>query len=103
LAKLRIAQGYGVVDSATVDLVQVEKYQAEPDPTVWTFPIEPMDEDDEFASSSDDGFPETRTRGVSLKQAVALIPFGGGFSHTREKVRLIELRTNDSVLNLLNR
>lgn len=89
LAKLKIARGYGVVDSATVDLVQVEKYQAEPDPTVWTFPVEPMNNDDDFASGSDDGFPERTTRGVSVKQAVALTPFGGGLSsRTREKVRL---------------
>jgi hypothetical protein len=89
LAKLRIARGYGVVDSATVDLIQVEKYQAEPDPTVWTFPIEQMNEDDDMASGSDDGFPETRTTGVSLKQAVALTPFGNHAvsSRCREKVR----------------
>lgn len=80
-----------MVDSATVDLIQVEKYQAEPDPTVWTFPIEQMseDDDDDIASGSDDGFPETRTTGVSLKQAVALGPFGNHAlsSHCREKVR----------------
>jgi hypothetical protein len=88
LAKLRIAKGYGVVDSAIVDLIQVEKYQAEPDPTVWTFPIEQVSEDDDIASGSDDGFPETRTTGVSLKQAVALTPFGNPAltSHCREKV-----------------
>jgi hypothetical protein len=91
LAKLKIARGYGVVNSATVDLVQVEKYQAEPDPTVWTFPIEPMNDEDDFASGSDDGFPERRIRGVHVKQAVALAPFGGGLSaRTCEKVRLTE-------------
>jgi hypothetical protein len=86
LAKLNIAKGYGVVNSATVDLLQVEKYQAEPDPTVWTFPIEQLTEDDDVASGSDDGFPETRTTGVRLKNAVALSPLGGLSCHTREKV-----------------
>ena len=88
LAKLRIAQGYGTVDSATVDLVQVEKYQAAPDPTVWTYPIRSqISEDDDTASGSDDGFPETRTTGVSLKQGVALSPVGGSVeTHCREKV-----------------
>jgi Arrestin (or S-antigen), N-terminal domain len=106
LAKLRIAKGYGAVDSATVDLVQVEKYQAEPDPTVWTFPIEQMTDEEEGASGSDDGFPETRTTGVRLKQAAALAPFGTGLnSHCREKVRLRiqELYSNNSGLNLSNR
>ena len=74
LAKLRIARGYGVVDSATVDLIQVEKYQAEPDPTVWTFPIEQMNEDDDMASGSDDGFPETRTTGVIFETSCCFDP-----------------------------
>lgn len=89
LAKLRIAKGYGVVKSASVDLVQAEKYQTEPDPTVWTFPVERMGEDteeDETASGSDDGFPETTTTGVRLKKAVALTPIHGG-THCRENVR----------------
>lgn len=91
LAKLRIARGYGVVNSAIVDLVQVEKYQAAPDPTVWTFPIRNQDsDDDDTASGSDDGFPETRTTGVSLKQGVALSPVGGSVeTHCREKVYLV--------------
>jgi hypothetical protein len=83
---LTIAKGYGIVDSAAVDLLQVEKYQAEPDPTVWTFPIEQMTDDEDIASCSDDGFPETRTTGVRLKNAVALAPLGGLSCHTREKV-----------------
>jgi len=88
LAKLRIARGYGIVDSATVDLIQVEKYQAEPDPRVWTFPIEAMNEDDDMASGSDDGFPETRTTGLTLKQAISLTPGHNSTltSHCREKV-----------------
>ena len=81
LAKLRIAAGYGTVLSATVDLVQCEKYVAEPDPKVWTFPLqqEQMTED-ELESGSDDGYPETRMTGVKLRKAIALTPFGGNHS-----------------------
>ena len=77
LANLRIAKGYGTVSSATVDLVQAEKYVAEPDPTVWTYPLQEQMTDDETASGSDDGYPETRTMGVKLKKAVAITAFGG--------------------------
>jgi hypothetical protein len=87
LAKLNIAKGYGVVKSATVDLLQVEKYQAQPDTTVWTFPMEPLRDEDDLASGSDDGFPETRTSGVSLKNSLALTPLGGLSCHSREKVQ----------------
>lgn len=89
MAKLTLARGYGVVQSATVDLVQIEKYQAEPDPSVWTYPVRREDfedEDEDVNSSSDDGFPETRSRGVTLKQGVSLAPLGGPNGHTREKV-----------------
>jgi hypothetical protein len=86
LAKLNIAKGYGVVKSATVDLLQVERYQAEPDPTVWTFPMEPLGNEDDIASGSDDGFPETRSTGVTLKNSIALAPLGGLSCHSREKV-----------------
>jgi hypothetical protein len=106
LAKIRIAQGYGTVDSATVDLVQVEKYQAAPDPTVWTYPIRhQVSDDDDTASGSDDGFPETRMTGVSLKQGVALSPVGGSVeTHCREKVffPIFSYQTNFSDLNLSN-
>ena len=88
MAKVKIAKGCGVVDSATVSLVQVEKYQAEPDPTVWTYPVEPLNDGDDLDSSSDDGFPEVRTSGVKLKHAAS---FDGGIAttlrkHSREKV-----------------
>ena len=85
LARITIAKGYGAVDSTTVDLVQEEKYLAKPDPTVWTFPIEQVNEDDgeEGGSASDDGFPETVTSGVSLKQSVVLTNLD---RHRREKV-----------------
>jgi hypothetical protein len=86
LAKLNIAKGYGVVKSATVELLQVEKYQAEPDTSVWTFPMELSKEEDDIASGSDDGFPETRSTGVSLKNSIALAPLGGLSCHSREKV-----------------
>ena len=104
LAKLTIAKGYGTLNSATVELYQVEKYQASPDPNVWTYPVEAVNDEDDVPSGSDDGFPETRTMGVSLKQAVALTPFGGGLNtHCREKVfSFSEMLTNDSDLNLLN-
>lgn len=82
LAKLRIATGYGTVSSATVDLVQAERYVAEPDPTVWTFPIQEQltDDDSEIAWGSDDGYPETRTSGVKLRKSIALAPFGANRS-----------------------
>ena len=88
LAKLTMAKGYGIVQSATVDLLQVEKYQAEPDPNVWTYPVSREESQDEYDvnSSSDDGFPETRTRGITLKHGVSLVPLGGPNGHTREKV-----------------
>jgi hypothetical protein len=88
LAKLRIAKGYGTVSSATVDLVQAEKYVAEPDPTIWTYPLQDQMTDDETASGSDDGYPETRTMGVKLKKAVAMTAFGGKYHGiSRENVR----------------
>jgi Arrestin (or S-antigen), N-terminal domain len=92
VAKLKISKGHGVVSTATVDLQQVEKYKAEPDPTVWTFPIQRVDgdddEDDGNGSGSDDGFPETRVSGVTLKQAVVFNPYGvnGLNAHCRENV-----------------
>jgi hypothetical protein len=88
LARIKMAMGYGAVVSTTVDLVQEEKYLAKPDPTVWTFPIEQVNEDDgdDGGSASDDGFPETRTTGVSLKQSVVLTNMD---SHRREKVSLL--------------
>lgn len=100
LAKLTIAKGYGTVKSATVDLYQVEKYQASPDPNIWTFPVEIVNDEEDIPSGSDDGFPETRTMGVSLKQAVALTPFGGSINtHCREKVRSHWISADYSVLN----
>jgi len=100
LAKITMAKGYGIVESATVDLVQIERYQAEPDPTVWTYPVrrELFEEDDDINSSSDDGFPETRSRGISLRQGVSLAPLGGAAAHTREKVSSDMTNANDSVL-----
>jgi len=81
LAKLRIAAGYGVVSSATVDLVQSEKYVAEPDLKVWSIPRQQEEmTDDETESGSDDGYPETRMTGVKLRKAIALTPFGGNHS-----------------------
>jgi hypothetical protein len=91
LAKLTMAKGYGIVQSATVDLLQIEKYQAEPDPNVWTnYNVHQEEEEEEYDvnSSSDDGFPETRTKGITLKQGVSLGPLGGANGHTREKVFL---------------
>jgi len=95
VAKLKIVTGYGSVTSSTVDLVQIEKYKAEPDKNAWSFPIErtsPVsgggsDEDGDGEDVSDDGFPETRTTGLNLRQAIALTPFGGTLNtHCREKV-----------------
>ena len=90
LAKLRIAKGVGVVNSVTVDLVQVEKYQAQPDRNVWTFPVEQVNDDGEFGSGSEDGYPEIRTSGVNLKEAITLSSIAGGLkSHCREKVLIL--------------
>ena len=85
MARIKMAPGYGAVSAATVDIMQEEKYLAKPDPTVWTFPIEQINEEDgdDMGSTSDDGFPETRTTGVSLKQSVALTNLE---SHCRKKV-----------------
>lgn len=101
LARMKMAPGYGAVASTTVDLVQEEKYLAKPDPTVWTFPIEQVDEEDgdELGSASDDGFPETRTTGVSLKQSVVLTNLE---THCREKVVLLLIHTDVSECILLN-
>jgi hypothetical protein len=88
LAKLNVERGGGTVTSATVDLVQIERYLAEPDPTVWTYPVRKTEgegeEEDDF--SSDDGFPEVRSSGVSLRKGMSLVPLGGSGSHCREKV-----------------
>jgi hypothetical protein len=85
MARIKMAPGYGAVSTATVDIMQEEKYLAKPDPTVWTFPIEQVNEEDgdDMGSASDDGFPETRTTGVSLKQSVVLTNLE---SHCRKKV-----------------
>jgi hypothetical protein len=81
-------------------------YQAAPDPTVWTYPFRnQVSDDDDTASGSDDGFPETRMTGVSLKQGVALSPVGGSVeTHCREKVSspISSYQTNYSDLNLSN-
>jgi hypothetical protein len=85
LAKLRITKGYGAVSSATVDLVQAEKYVTEPDLKAWPYPVQQDEMTDE--EGSDDGYPETVMPGIKLRQGVNFNRLDGNLSGiSRENV-----------------